>query len=133
MAKICELADGQLIKVFVGLRDRRAQRKAAYAQDDSGDKLKQDKIEVEFLRRMNERDIDSVSARDVGTAYMSTRSTATVADPEAFWSYVKENDAWELVENRVNKTAHQQHQEINGDNVPGVNTSATQVVNFRRK
>ena len=79
MAKICELADGQLIKVFVGLRDRRAQRKAAYSQDDSGDKLKQDKIEVEFLRRMNERDIDSVSARDVGTAYMSTRSTATVA------------------------------------------------------
>jgi hypothetical protein len=133
MAKVCELADKNLIEVYVALRDRRAQRKAAYSEDDAGDKLKQDKIEVEFIRRLTDRGVDSVSARGVGTAYMSTRSTATVADPDAFWNYVRDNDAYELVENRVNKTAHSQHQEAHGENVPGVSTSATTVVNFRRK
>lgn len=133
MVKICELADKRLIEVFVQLRDRRAQRKAAYAEDDAGDKLKQEKIEVEFLRRFTERDIDSVSVRDVGTAYMSTRTTATVADPEVYWDYVRENEAWELAENRVNKTAAQQHMEARGEPVPGVNVSSTNVILFRRK
>jgi hypothetical protein len=133
MVKISELADKRLIEVFVQLRDRRAQRKAAYAEDDSGDKIKQDKIEVEFLRRFTERDIDSVSVRDVGTAYMSTRTTATVADPEIYWNYIRENDAWELAENRVNKTAAAQHMEESGEPVPGVNISSTNVINFRRK
>ncbi len=132
MAKICELADGQLIKVFVGLRDRRRNAKRRTHKTTAATRSSRTRSK-QISSAYERTDIDSVSARDVGTAYMSTRSTATVADPEAFWSYVKENDAWELVENRVNKTAHQQHQEINGDNVPGVNTSATQVVNFRRK
>ena len=133
MAKIGELDDVSLLKLFIGLRDRRAQRKAAYTDDDSGDKGKQDKIEVEFLKRFQERGIDNVSARSVGTAYMSTRSSVTVADRDAFLNFVKENDAWELLENRANKTAVEQHVEINNDLPPGVNQSVTQVVNFRRK
>jgi hypothetical protein len=133
MAKVTEIADGQLIKVFVGLRDRRAQRKAAYTLDDSGDKGKQDKIEVEFLRRMQERDIDSVSARDVGTAYMSTRNSATVSDREAFFDDVKDNGAWELIEGRASKIAVEQHREANDDLPPGISYSSTKVVNFRRK
>ena len=133
MAKVSELADGHLIKVFVGLRDRRAQRKAAYALDDSGDKGKQDKIEVEFLRRMQERDIDSVSARDVGTAYVSIRNSATVSDREAFFEYVKVNEAWELIEGRASKIAVEQHREANDDLPPGISYSSTKVVNFRRK
>ena len=35
MAKIGELDDVSLLKLFIGLRDRRAQRKAAYNDDDS--------------------------------------------------------------------------------------------------
>lgn len=133
MAKIGELDDVSLLKLFIGLRDRRAQRKAAYSDDDSGDKGKQDKIEVEFLKRFQARGIDNVSARSVGTAYMTTRSSVTVADRDAFLGYIRDNDAWELLENRANKTAVEQHVETNNDLPPGVNQSVTQVVNFRRK
>ena len=38
MAKIGELDDVSLLKLFIGLRDRRAQRKAAYNDDDSATK-----------------------------------------------------------------------------------------------
>jgi hypothetical protein len=133
MAKISELDDVSLLKLFIALRDRRAQRKAAYTDDDAGDKGKQDKIEVEFLRRFQERGIDNVAARDVGTAYRSTRASATVGDWDTFLDHVRENEAWEMLERRVNKTAVEQFKAEDGDLPPGVNWSETQVVNFRRK
>jgi len=128
-----DLDDVTLLKVFIALRDRRAARKADFQADDLDDRTKQDKIEVEFLRRFNERGIDNVSARDVGTAYKSTRSSATVADWDNFLGHVQENDAWELLERRVNKTAVEQFKAVNSDLPPGVNWSETQVINFRRK
>jgi hypothetical protein len=133
MAKISELDDVSLLKLFIALRDRRATRKAAYTADDESDKTKQDKIEVEFLRRFQDRGIDNVSARDVGTAYKSTRSSATVADWDVFLSHVIENEAFEMLERRANKTAVEQFRAVNDDLPPGVNWSETQVVNFRRK
>ena len=133
MAKIAELDDVSLLKLFIALRDRRATRKAAYDEDDSGDKEKQNKIEIEFLRRFQDRGIDNVSARDVGTAYKSTRASATVGDWDALLDHVRANEAWEMLERRVNKTAVEQFKSVEGDLPPGVNWSETQVVNFRRK
>lgn len=133
MAKVNELDDVSLLRLFIALRDRRAQRKAAYDEDDAGDKDKQNKIEVEFLRRFQDRGIDNVSARDVGTAYKSTRASATVADWDAVLDFVQEHEAWEMLERRVNKTAVEQFKSVEGDLPPGVNWSETQVVNFRRK
>ena len=133
MAKIAELEDVSLLKIFIGLRDKRSQRKADYDADDAGDKDKQNRIETEFLRRFNERGIDNVSSREFGTAYRSTRSSATVADWEAVLDHVKKQDAWELLERRVSKGAIQQYRDVHDDLPPGVNWSEAQVVNFRRK
>jgi len=133
MAKLAEVDDVSLLKFFIALRDRRAERKAAYQADDEGDRHKQEKIETEFLRRFQDRGIDNVSARGVGTAYKSTRASATVADWDAFLEHVQENEAWEMLERRVNKTAVEQFRDHNDDLPPGVNWSETQVINFRRK
>lgn len=133
MAKIAELEDVSLLKIFIGLRDKRSKRKADYDADDAGDKDKQNRIETEFLRRFNERGIDNVSSREFGTAYRSTRSSATVADWEAVLDHVKKQDAWELLERRVSKGAIQQYRDVHDDLPPGVNWSEAQVVNFRRK
>lgn len=131
--KIGELDDLSLLKAFIALRDRRAERKAAYTQDDAGDKDKQDKIEVEFLKRFNDRGIDNVSSKGVGTAYRSIRSSASVADKSAFMEHIKEHDAWELLEVRANKSSVVQFRDEHEDLPPGVNWSETQVINFRRK
>lgn len=131
--KIGELDDLSLLKAFIALRDRRAERKAAYTNADSGDKDKQDKIEIEFLKRFNERGIDNVSSKGVGTAYRSVRSSASVADKTAFMEHIKENEAWELLEIRANKSSVLQFRDENEDLPPGVNWSETQIINFRRK
>jgi hypothetical protein len=56
-----------------------------------------------------------------------------VADWDAFLDHVRENEAWEMLERRVNKTAVEQFKSVEGDLPPGVNWAETQVVNFRRK
>ena len=133
MATIKELGDNSLLKLYIKLRDQRAQRKAAYEEDDAGDRAKQDKIEVEFLRRFNERGIDNVAARGIGTAYRSTRASASVGDWDNLFKFIQEEGAWEMLERRVNKTAVQQFRDEHDDLPPGVNWNETQVINFRRK
>lgn len=133
MAKVEDVDDVNLLQLFIALRDRRAERKAEYQADDAGDRNKQEKIETEFLRRFGDRGIDNVSARGVGTAYRSTRVSATVADWDSLLGHIQDENAWELLERRVNKTAVEQFKELNEDLPPGVNWSESQVVNFRRK
>ena len=131
--KASDLDDKSLLQMFIKLRDRRAQRKATFDADDATDKEKQSGIEVEFLRRFNERGIDNVSSRDHGTAYRSTRSSVTIDDWDIFLNHVKKNESWELLEHRANKKSAQEYAEVHGEIVPGTKYSETQVVNFRRK
>ena len=131
--KVSDVDDASLLKLFIGLRDRRAKRKADYEADDAGDKDKQYAIEIEFLRRFDERGIDNVSSREYGTAYRSTRSSVTVEDPDTFMNHVTSIKAWELLDVRANKKSCQDYQEHHGELVPGTKYSETQVVNFRRK
>lgn len=132
MTKVCDVDDVTLLKMFIALRDRRAKRKADYSADDADDRNKQDRIEAEFLRRFEERGIDNVSTRGVGTAYKSTQTSATVADWDALLDHVRHEEAWELLERRVSKGAVQQFAAEHEDLPPGVSWSERQVVNFRR-
>ena len=133
MAKANDMDDGTLLKLFIALRDRRARRKADFQLDDVDDKEKQERIEIEFLRRFNKRGIDNVSARGVGTAYRSVRASAKVADWDSLLEFIKKEGAWEMLERRVSKVAVEQFKAETSDLPPGVDWGETQVINFRRK
>lgn len=129
--KLPDARDDVLVQAYINLREVRAQRKSAYELADSQDKQRQAKIEAEFLRRFSDRGIDSISARGVGTAYASTRTSATVADWDALLSFIRENEAWEMLEHRVSKTAVDQFREVNDDLPPGVNWSVARTIGVR--
>ena len=133
MAKANDMDDGTLLKLFIALRDRRARRKADFQLDDVDDKEKQERIEIEFLKRFNERGIDNVSARGIGTAYRSVRASAKVADWDSLLEFIKKEGAWEMLERRVSKVAVEQFKAETNDLPPGVDWGETQVINFRRK
>ena len=133
MAKANDMDDGTLLKLFIALRDRRARRKADFQLDDVDDKEKQERIEIEFLKRFNERGIDNVSSRGVGTAYRSVRASAKVADWDSLLEFIKKEGAWEMLERRVSKVAVEQFKAETSDLPPGVDWGETQVINFRRK
>lgn len=121
----------ELVEKYIALRDRRAERKAKYEQEDSADLTLQEKIEAVLLKHFNEAGVESVKT-EFGTAYKSSRTAATVADRDVFFAYVREHNAYELLEARCNKTAVAQHKAANDDLPPGINWREEVTVNVRR-
>lgn len=130
--KASSLPSGKLVEVYIELRDRRARRKAAFENEDSEDKGKQEKIEGMLLQRFNADGIDSVKT-PFGTAYTTTRTTASVADKEVFMSWADaQDDRWEYIEVRADKKNVEAYREANDDLPPGINWTESRVINVRR-
>jgi hypothetical protein len=75
--------------------------------------------------------LKNVPVKGIGTGYFTTILSATVANPSEFKQFVKENDAWDLIENRASSTAVKSYIEGNNAPVPGVSFSQTQVFKIR--
>jgi len=88
-------------------------------------------LENWFTAKAQEDGLSSVKT-SCGTAYWSTHHSATVASREDFFSFCKEEDAWDLLEARASKTAVKSYIEAAGEPPPGVNYSAVNVFNFRK-
>lgn len=122
----------ELVAKYIELRDKKAEIKAEY--DGKVAKIDEvlNKIEGKFLEVFEQTGMDSVKT-EFGTAYSSLRTSASIADREAFMEFVKNHDEWPLLEVRCSKAAVEQFKDAN-DNVlpPGVNWRAERVVNVRR-
>ena len=129
--KVSELKNDELVTLYIQLRDRRAQRKAAYDNDDVSDKQKQEKIENLLLARFQDQGVESVRTA-AGTAYKYVRESCTTADADLFWQYVLDRNAFELVEKRPNKTAIKQYKEEHQDIPPGLNWREEITIGVRR-
>lgn len=120
-----------LVGKYIEARDKKSQLKAEYDMKASKIEELMNKIEAKLLEVFEQTGMDSVKT-EFGTAYTSTRSTASVADREAFMEFVKSHEEWPLLEVRANKTAVEQFKAINEDLPPGINWREERVVNVRR-
>lgn len=68
-----------------------------------------------------------------GTAYVSAKKAASLADKSAFWSYVVATGQWDLLDYKANVTAVEEHINQNSVPPPGVNWSTRHVAGVRRK
>ena len=121
----------EAVELYIGLRDKKAQMKADFEATVKPVQEKMDKLDGLLLGAFDRQGVDSCKTEH-GTAYISTRSTASVADKDAFMEYVKKNVAWDYLETRVNKAAVESHMQEFGDAPPGVNVRTERVVNIRR-
>lgn len=121
----------ELVRTYIQVREKKSQLKAAYEEKAGELTALQDKIEALLLIKFGELGVESIKT-DEGTAYTSVQTRASVADWDTFWSFVKEHEAYDMVERRVSKAAVEQYKSANDDLPPGLNWSETRVVNFRR-
>jgi len=121
----------ELVAKYIELRDKKYELKHQY--DFKAAQLDETlgKIEAKLLQVFDSAGMDSVKT-EFGTAYASTRSTASVADKETFMNFIKENEEWSLMEVRAAKLAIEQYKTANGDLPPGINYREERVVNIRR-
>jgi hypothetical protein len=122
----------ELIAAYLRLREVKAVERKKYEEKIAKVESSMVKIEAAILKQMQESGTQSFKT-EAGTAYQTTRETTSMADWDAFFNYVKDNDSWELLERRASKVALRGFKEANdGDLPPGVNWSEERVVNFRK-
>ena len=133
MTDLTAASEGALIEAYLKLRKKRDLAKAEFNQQQKPVLDGMRAVEAELLRRLTESDLDSF-ATDVGTAYTTTKRSASLEDRAAFFEYVQEHDAWNLMDYKANVTAVTSFSEENGGSLPpGVKFRAEQSVNIRLK
>lgn len=122
----------ELVKTYIKLRSKKSQLKKEFDNEVAKIDELQDKIEALMLVRFQELGMESVKT-DEGTAYVAVRSSASLADADAFKAFcLQQEDPFTFIDVRVNKSAVTQFKEaMGGELPPGVNFTATRVVNFR--
>lgn len=126
-----DLPINDLVRKYIKLRDKRASIvdgiKPVVAQIDEVMAT----VEATILQHFQATGMESVRTAN-GTAYKSTRTSAKVRDWDALITFIKEEEAWEFLDKRVNKTAVQEFREANSDLPPGVDWSEELTINIRR-
>lgn len=121
----------EAVSLYIQMRDKKAQMKADFEASIAPLNEKMEKLEAKLLDVFNKTGMDSVKTEH-GTAYTTTRTTASVADRDTFMEYVKANEEWSLLEVRASKTAVEQFKAVHDDIPPGVSIREERVVNIRR-
>lgn len=120
-----------IVQKYIALRDKKAQMKKEYEDRVAGVESLMEKVEAVLLKHFEETGSEAIKT-DAGTAYKSTRTSATVADWDAVFAFIRDKEAWEMLEHRVNKKAVEEFKAANDDLPPGVNWRSEVVVNIRR-
>ncbi len=87
-------------------------------------------LEARLMDVLNEAGVKSMRA-EAGTFYTSKHSSTKVIEWEKTLAYIRENDAWELLEARVSKTAAAAIIEETQQPIPGVEVKSTSILNVR--
>lgn len=117
----------KLIETYVKLRDKKKavqdQHKAEIEPLDEGLM----KIEAKLMQLMSDSGVEKLGGA-AGTAFTKVNTSVTVGDWDQVVGYVREHDAYDILERRVSKTAAMER----GD-VPGLTLNQVKVVQVRRK
>lgn len=123
----------ELVANYIRLRDKKSQLKKQYDERVAKVDAVMDKMEAIILKTFQDSGIDSART-DAGTAYISTRTSATVGSREEFLSWVLQDpdERSIFLENRVSKVAVEQFKAANDDLPPGINFRSEVTVGVRR-
>ena len=123
----------ELVANYIKLRDKKSLLKKQYDEKVAKVDAVMDKMEAIILKTFQDSGIDSART-DAGTAYISTRTSATVGSRDEFLSWVLQDpdERSIFLENRVSKVAVEQYKAANDDLPPGVNFRSELVVGVRR-
>jgi hypothetical protein len=125
------LTAAQMIESYIKLRDKKEELEKAQKEALKPINEVMQKLDGLIMLELERTGADNIAC-DAGTAYKSTSTSVTVQHWSETLKYIQENDAWDLLEARVSKTAAKAIIEESGHNIPGVNVSEAVVLRVRR-
>lgn len=122
----------KLIDHYVQLRDRKRLMESQHKEALKPFNALMEEIEGRLLKHMHDTGATSI-ATPGGSAYQTTKKSATIKDGSAFRTFVVSNQKFELVDWRANAIAVFDFiKESGGQPPPGVNASTYVSVGVRR-
>lgn len=120
-----------IIAKYIDLRDAIDAAKAEYEGKVAGLKQAQEGIEAYLMGLANTTGQTSFGCA-AGTAFVTTQNGCNVANKEEFMRYIRENEAWPLLNVSANKTNVKEFLDANNQLPPGVNWTTMKVIQVRR-
>jgi len=121
-----------LVMAYRRIRDVKAEREAKYKEDmrELNDQL--DEISSALLDICNTNDVESLRTKN-GTVIRSARTRYWTNDWAHMYDFIKEHDAFFLLEQRINNNNMKQFLEDNPDELPmGLNADTKYTVTVRK-
>lgn len=119
------------VKQFVALRDKKKAIKKKHEEELKPYEEAMDALETFIMSQLQAMNANNI-ATDAGTAYLSTRVSATVGDAEAFWNEVLSSKNFDLIDKRANAPAVTAYVEKHGHAPAGINYSTMLTLGVRR-
>lgn len=124
------MTPAEMIDKFVKIRDHKKKATEEFEQTMKPVNDALEKLEGLILDALNVGNLESIKS-EFGTAYRTTHSTTSVKDRDAFLTWVRQNNAYEALDVKANKTFVKEFMEGSGP-IPGVEMSSMQKVGVRR-
>jgi hypothetical protein len=121
----------QVIAAYMTLRAKKDAIEGEVKTKVAEIKAKMDKLESWIKTQADEQGVTSFKTKH-GTAFLTTTDYANVADWDSVLDFIKTNDAFEMLEKRVSKTAVRNYVENDKFVPPGVNYGTKLEVNVRK-
>jgi len=119
----------RLVKAYIKIREARQE----LSRQDADLEQKQDMIQSKLLEVCKETGAESLRT-EFGTVTRRVAKKYWTHDWESFYKFVKEHDAFPLLQKRISITAMQEFLEEYPDlHPPGLNVDSSYVVSVRRK
>lgn len=114
-----DITDDKLVNVYIKIREKRSANAKVAKEADEVLKQQLATVNSELLRRMHERGNDGFKTLH-GAVYKATIVQVTIADDSAFFPWVRDNDALDMLERRVKSTEVQKYIAAHGEAPPGL-------------
>ena len=119
-------------RAYVNIRDARSALAQKFDAEDGSLKDKLKLLEAFMLKELQSTGANSVRT-DEGTVIRQEEIMPSGSDWDAFYGWIKKNDAFDFLERRIKKTAVKDYMEAHpGKLPPGVSVNREFVIRVRR-
>ncbi|MNK46998.1 hypothetical protein D3C87_657990 [compost metagenome] len=123
----------KLTKVYIKIRDAKADRKAKWEAEEKELQSQLDEIENRLLEVCRRMGVDSLRT-EFGTVMRGVSTRYWTQDWQSMHEFIKENDALYLLEKRISQKAMAEFLEDNPDkHPPGMSSNSEYKITVRRK
>lgn len=121
----------EVVAAYMKLRDQKAAIEGEVKDKLTTIKTKMEKLEAWIKEKADAEGVTSFKTKH-GTAFLTTTDYANVADWDAVLNFIRDNEAFDMLEKRISKIAVRGYIEQNKAVPPGVNYGTKLDVNIRK-